>query len=347
MSDEQVRERLLRLGECMQYVQLMARAISSLSLSSREAICQTFNALIGSFFDCRHHAILLIEPDSGWLRIAAADGFADAPLRVDDAAQSFLSWAMQEPGAVMVPSDIVAARWQSPHPHLAGGLASAVIQQGERACGLLVVANKRVGADFDEEELTFLACAAGLVSMAVVNATMVEELEIQRLLAEDRAEQAAEQAEAKQRALGELDQKLAIIEQQRAAILELSTPILQLWDDVVALPIIGVIDAQRGEQIMERLLDEVSRRRARFVILDVTGVEMVDTRTADHLLRIVRSAQLLGATCVMTGIQPAVAQTLVTLGAELGSLITKATIGEGLADCIRRSRARSRRETKL
>lgn len=340
MTDERVGERLQRLGESMQYVQLMARVVSSSRLTGRTAICETFNALIGSFFDCERHAILLLEPDTDWLRVASAEGFTAAPLHIDDAAQAFFAWAMQEPNAVMVPSDIVAARWSSPHPQLAGGLATAVIQQHERACGLLLVADKRVGDDFDEEDLTFLACAAGLVAMAVVNATMMEELEVQRQLADARAEQAVEQTAAKQRALAELDQKVALIERQRAAIVALSTPLLHVWDDVIALPLIGVIDQQRGEQIMERLLDEITRRRARFVILDVTGVEMVDTHTADHFLRVARAAALLGATCVMTGIRPAVAQTLVALGADLGSLVTKATLGEGLGECIRRSRAR-------
>jgi rsbT co-antagonist protein RsbR len=335
MSDE----RLLRLGEGMQFIQLMTRAFATLRLTDRASICDTLNALVGSFFDCLHYVTLLSD-EAGVISVAAAEGLAQPDALVDANSQRFFTWVMNERTAQVIPSDVVRDRWPTPSRELADGFACAVLELMDAPAGLLVVAHKRSRQDFGEEELTFLACAAGVASMAVANASMMEDADAQRRLAEARAFQAAEEAAAKQRALTELDNKLAIIAQQRAAILELSTPILQIWDDVVALPIIGIIDTQRGEQIMERLLDVVSRRRARFVILDVTGVEMVDTRTADHFLRVARSAALLGATCVMTGIQPAVAQTLVTLGTELGSLVTKATIGEGLAECIRRSRAR-------
>jgi rsbT co-antagonist protein RsbR len=332
-------ERLQRLAEGMQFIQLMTRAFATLRLTDRASICDTLNALVGSFFDCLHYATLLSD-EPGAVAVAAAEGVARPDTLVDAAGQRFFAWVMSERTAQVIPPDVVRDRWPTPPPELADGFACAVLELMDAPAGVLVVAHKRSRQDFGEEELTFLACAAGVASMAVANATMMEDANAQRRLAEERAYQAAEQTKAKQHALAELDNKLTIIEQQRAAILELSTPILQLWDDVVALPIIGVIDQQRGEQIMERLLDEVSRSRARFVILDVTGVETVDTRTADHFLRVARSAGLLGATCLMTGIQPAVAQTLVTLGAELGSLITKATLGEGLAECIRRSRAR-------
>lgn len=338
MSDE----RLHRLSEGMQFIQLMTRAFSTLRLSDRDSICDTLNSLVGSFFDCQQHATLVLDVDTGRMRLAASEGFAAREGLVDAGGQAFFAWAMTERAAQVIPPDVLAYRWPSAPRELAGGFACAPIDLMDAPTGMFVVANKRSRQPFSEEELTFLACAAGVASMAVANASMMEEADTQRQLAEQRAFQADEQTRAKQRALLELDQKLALIEQQRAAILELSTPILQLWDDVVALPIIGVVDTQRGDQIMERLLDEVSRRRARFVILDVTGVQLVDTRTADHLIKVARSAELLGATCVMTGIQPAVAQTLVMLGADLRSLITKSTIGQGLAECIKRSRERAR-----
>jgi rsbT co-antagonist protein RsbR len=92
---------------------------------------------------------------------------------------------------------------------------------------------------------------------------------------------------------------------------------------------------------MERLLTEVSRKQAKFVILDITGVDVVDTRTADHFVKVIKAAQLIGATCVLTGIQPAVAQTLVDLGVDLGDLATLRNLRDGLRECIRRRGAGS------
>ncbi len=338
-SEDQVGARLDRLNEGMQYIQLMTRAFSSLRLTDRSAISDTLSSLTSSFFDCRTHATLLVEPDSGWLRVSKCEGFADCDQLVSDTGLAFWAWAMAERGAQFIPADVVTHRWPDPPAELREGFACVSIDQMEQSIGVMVVANKLSRQPFSDEEMTFLACAAGLASMAVANASALEEQDAQRWLAEDRAWQAAQQTQEKQQALAELDQKLIVIAQQQEAIMELSTPVLQLWEDIVAMPIIGVVDARRGEQIMERLMDEVSSRRARFVILDITGVDMVDTRTADQFLKVARGAEMLGATCVITGIRPAVAQTLVTIGADLRSLITLANIGQGLEECIRRSRA--------
>ncbi|MBI5490956.1 MAG: STAS domain-containing protein [Deltaproteobacteria bacterium] len=141
--------------------------------------------------------------------------------------------------------------------------------------------------------------------------------------------------DALQTANRELDQKLELIERQRMMIHELSTPILQVWDNVLALPVIGVVDSRRSAEIMERLLTEITSRQSRFVILDITGVEVVDTRTADHFIKMVQAVQLLGSKCVITGIRPAVAQTLVEIGVDLSAVATLRNLREGLRECIR------------
>ena len=133
-----------------------------------------------------------------------------------------------------------------------------------------------------------------------------------------------------------LEEALETIKSQRASIAELSTPVLQLWDDVLAMPIIGVVDTRRSLDIMERLLGEVSARQSRFVILDITGVEVVDTKTADHLIKVTQAARLLGAECVMSGVRPAVAQTLVEIGVDMTALRTVSTIKDALRECLRR-----------
>ena len=133
----------------------------------------------------------------------------------------------------------------------------------------------------------------------------------------------------------ELSRQVETITSQQLAIQELSTPILQVWDDVLALPVIGVVDSRRTAEMMEKLLNEIVSRQARFVILDITGVEVVDTRTADHFIKVIRSAELLGTKCVVTGIRPAVAQTLVELGIDLSAIITMRDLQAGLKECLR------------
>ncbi|MBW2262029.1 MAG: PAS domain S-box protein [Deltaproteobacteria bacterium] len=123
---------------------------------------------------------------------------------------------------------------------------------------------------------------------------------------------------------------------QQMVIQELSTPLLQIWEGVIVLPVIGVVDTRRSAQIMERMLAEIVARQARYVILDITGVEVVDTRTADHFIKVVKASSLLGAKCIITGIRPAVAQTLVDIGVDLSSIKTLGNLREGLAECIRR-----------
>ncbi|AKT38803.1 uncharacterized protein CMC5_029490 [Chondromyces crocatus] len=114
-----------------------------------------------------------------------------------------------------------------------------------------------------------------------------------------------------------LETQLAVIEQQQEAIRMLSTPVLQVWDGVVALPIIGGVDERRVADITATLLDTVARTQARYAILDVTGVDAIDRRTADHFTRIRRAVTLLGAECLLCGMRPGVAQAMVATGVEM------------------------------
>lgn len=144
-----------------------------------------------------------------------------------------------------------------------------------------------------------------------------------------RAERAMERQLAGEREKNEL------LESMQLAIQELSTPILELWDDVLALPVIGIIDSKRSIEMMEQLLEAVVRKQAHFVIIDVTGVEVVDTATADRLLRLVTAVEYVGARCILTGIRSAVAQTLAMLRVELGPITTLRTLKDGLRECLR------------
>jgi rsbT co-antagonist protein RsbR len=132
----------------------------------------------------------------------------------------------------------------------------------------------------------------------------------------------------------ELEEKLTTIEQQRVAIRDLSTPIIELWEDILTLPIVGVVDTQRSVEMTERLLHRIVQDKARCVIIDITGVEVVDTMTANHFIKMVKAARLLGAHCVVTGISPMIAQTLVQIGVDLRDVQTLGSLKEGLRECF-------------
>jgi anti-anti-sigma factor len=130
-----------------------------------------------------------------------------------------------------------------------------------------------------------------------------------------------------------------VIEAQQIALRELSTPLIPLSDNVVIMPLIGSIDSQRAHQVMETLLEGVAQHHAAFVILDITGVQVVDTHVANVLIRAAQAIKLLGAQTILTGIQPAMAQTLVNLGVDLSQIMTRSTLQSGIAFVLNRQRS--------
>ena len=125
-----------------------------------------------------------------------------------------------------------------------------------------------------------------------------------------------------------------VIEAQRQALRELSTPIVPVLEDVLVLPLVGSIDTGRAQQIMETLLEAIGRHQAEVMIIDITGVPVVDTGVANHLLQVTRAAALLGAECVLVGISPDVAQTIVSLGVELSGIATRADLQAGIEHAL-------------
>ncbi|MER7515517.1 STAS domain-containing protein [Streptomyces sp. NPDC126499] len=122
-----------------------------------------------------------------------------------------------------------------------------------------------------------------------------------------------------------------LIARQREQLLEVATPVIRLWDGVVAVPLIGTLDSARSQIVMESLLEAIVDQRARYAILDITGVPTVDSLVAQHLMKTVAAARLMGAECIVSGIRPAIAQTIVQLGIDLGSIITRAGLSDALA----------------
>jgi rsbT co-antagonist protein RsbR len=125
-----------------------------------------------------------------------------------------------------------------------------------------------------------------------------------------------------------------IIADQAAAMLELSTPVIRLWEGVIAVPLVGTLDSARTQLVMEKLLETLVATGADHAVLDITGVPTVDTEVAQHLLKTVSAARLLGAECIISGIRPQVAHTIVSLGIEFGDIATKATLADALAHAL-------------
>src|SRR5262249_5924262 len=122
---------------------------------------------------------------------------------------------------------------------------------------------------------------------------------------------------------------------QEEALRTLAVPIVQVWDRVLTVPLMGALNEDRAASMTERLLSEIVRTRSRFAILDLTAVDNVHTNTAHHLVRIVRAIDLLGARAVITGIRPQVAHAIVSLGVDLSSMSTLRDLQEGLRACMR------------
>jgi rsbT co-antagonist protein RsbR len=136
-----------------------------------------------------------------------------------------------------------------------------------------------------------------------------------------------ERLESSQR---ELESRLLMIEQQRSAIRELSTPVIEVWDHVLCLPVVGVMDTARSAEMTDALLRAITEKKTRCAIVDVTGIEVMDSGTTAHFLRMAGAVRLLGAECVLAGISPSIAQTIVHMGVDLSEVVSFRSLREAL-----------------
>ena len=132
----------------------------------------------------------------------------------------------------------------------------------------------------------------------------------------------------------------SVIQRQQRELLELSTPVVELWDSILALPLIGTLDSERTQVVMESLLQKIVDTGALIAIIDITGVPTVDTLVAQHLMKTVAAARLMGADCMISGIRPQIAQTIVHLGVNLSDVTTKATLADAFLIAMRRVQAK-------
>jgi rsbT co-antagonist protein RsbR len=128
----------------------------------------------------------------------------------------------------------------------------------------------------------------------------------------------------------EAEEATKLVKAQSETILELSTPVIGIWDEILILPLIGTVDTRRAQQVVESLLESIVQTQASVAIIDITGVPVVDTKVANHLINTMEAAKMLGADTILTGVSPHNAQTLVKLGVELSKIITKSSLQAGL-----------------
>ncbi|KYF62254.1 PAS domain S-box protein [Sorangium cellulosum] len=168
-----------------------------------------------------------------------------------------------------------------------------------------------------------------------------QEAELREAL--QRRESDAEELQRKNRQLAEenaeRERAEVLLRQQQETMLAMSTPIIQAWEGVLVLPVIGAVETARASQIMERLLPEIVRTQARFAILDLTGVSAVDAATVSHLLAVVRAASLLGSQCLVSGISPAIARTMTEIGSAEGAFLTFGLLQNALRHALSRCSA--------
>lgn len=128
-----------------------------------------------------------------------------------------------------------------------------------------------------------------------------------------------------------------IIAQQGQALIEMSTPVTAIWQDILMLPLVGIIDSKRAMDIMNSMLAKISETRSKVIILDISGVAVVDTAVANHLIKITKATKLMGCECAISGVSPAIAQTIVELGIDVGDIETRATLRDALEWAFRRT----------
>jgi rsbT co-antagonist protein RsbR len=128
----------------------------------------------------------------------------------------------------------------------------------------------------------------------------------------------------------ELEEKLETVEQQRAAIRSLSTPIIEVWSGVLCLPVVGVMDTARSAEMTSALLQAIVEKGTEYAIIDITGIDVMDTRTVDHFIRMAKAIRLLGAECALTGLNPHIAQTVVHMGLDLSDIVTHRSLRDAL-----------------
>ncbi|UQA56116.1 GAF domain-containing protein [Polyangium aurulentum] len=207
-------------------------------------------------------------------------------------------------------------------------LAAPILYQG-RIRGVIYLENGLTAHAFTEARVELLRLLASQIAISIENALTYDQLE-EKVRARTAELQAAH------------DEIMALSVAQQATIRALSTPIIQVWDGVLAIPVVGMLDNARAADIMENLLARIMASGALYALIDLTGVDAVDAATAGHLVQVVRAIELLGAQGIITGIHPGVARTMISLGLDMTGMTTRATLRDALRMCMDRQARRRR-----
>jgi len=207
-------------------------------------------------------------------------------------------------------------------------ISMPIIYQNE-VIGLLQVANRDI--DYQKGDILLLESLGAQIAPILAARLQRDRQEKQRKKAEDELKQHKDNLEKiVEERTRELARQSDIIQQQARDILDVSTPVLQVWQGVVVAPLIGSLDSQRTQQFMERLLERIVETNSSVALVDITGVPTIDTQTAQHLIDTISAVKLLGAQVILTGVRPAIAQTLVHLGIDLSGVATRSSLAAGL-----------------
>ncbi|HRI64929.1 MAG TPA: STAS domain-containing protein [Polyangium sp.] len=319
--------RVHRLERHFENVYLLAKTFAALEIHESTAIADTLLSLSATLLG-REHGVLLIGTGDGFQIEAVRGG-----CRITAVSQAFPLWQRlsDEQIAQIVTTDECLRFGLDTSSLCTHGLAVVALSERDRVRGILAIGSSPREDPFDDTDLAFLTAVAGIGGLAFsAGALVLAEASLSREL-EKTAAAERHQAEEKGRVIDELDQKLQIIENQHREILTLSAPILDVGPETLAVPLIGAFDAQRADEIMGRLLEEVASRQARFVLFDMTSVEDVDPAMASHFVKLVSAVALMGAEGMVTGIRPRVAKVMVELGVDLGKVRSLPTLRQGIA----------------
>ncbi|WP_437626704.1 AAA family ATPase [Sorangium sp. So ce1151] len=274
----------------------------------------------------------LVVQAEGHVEAQEIEVFSPVPLdSCGDVAVSVVHYVARTAESVVL-SDAASSEQFASDPYIARTqarsiLAAPILRQG-RLVGVIYIENDLAVGAFTPDRLEVTRLLAAQVAISLENALLYASLE------EKVRTRTAELEVAHERIAIELSEKLALIERQRELIRTLSTPILEVWDGVLTIPVVGGLDDDRAATIMQDLLERVVHTQSRYTIIDLTGVDAIDPGTAERLVRIIRSVQLLGSRSIITGIQPEVARTMISHGLDLSCVRTRAKLRDGLRMCM-------------
>ena len=296
----------------------VSRAISS--ILDPDELVQRVVDLLAERFDLYYASVFLLEPNEEWVNIRAGTGavgrqIAAEGVRVRVGDGSIVGWCVAK-GQPRLATDTQTDPMYLPSPLLPETRSEMALplRIGERVIGALDVQSRMTHAFSPEHAVVFQAIADQL-AVALENARAVAEM---------------------RHANTALEETLHTQERLMDTIRALATPVVPLLNGIILLPIVGHIDTQRSQQIMEQLLAGVQQHRARVAILDITGVALVDTSVANSLIQAAQAVGLLGAEVVLVGIRAEVAQTMVTLGMNLATMTTRSNLQAGIEYALHR-----------